>query len=58
MRPWIAVVASYAVALHLVLTGIAASLWAAEYSFFDGRFAICAASADGSARGNPAACVP
>ncbi len=49
MRPWIAVAASYAIVLQLVLAAIAVGLAAAEYSSADGDFIICSASSGGQA---------
>jgi hypothetical protein len=51
-RPWIAVVASYALALQAILAGIATSLSPAEHLFAQARFVICSASADGAAGDN------
>lgn len=53
VRPWIAVVASYALALQAMMAGIATSLSAPDYSLAHASFVICSASTDGSAGDNP-----
>jgi hypothetical protein len=50
MRPWIAMVTAYALALQLLLTGVAAAhMMAPADASADGLFAICHSSGDGLA---------
>ncbi len=55
VRPWIAVVASYAVALQAMLAGFATSFSAEEHSFAHDPFVVCSASGHGPAGEGPGA---
>jgi hypothetical protein len=60
-RPWIAVAVSYAVALQMMLLGVATvRLAAADAPFAHGDFVICSPAGDrpGKPRAHDAACAP